>query len=63
MVLGANKLNSMNALKACINKQLYDKEYLQAKVTLLPTTYTDVTQEEIDELLGLLNPIENPEGI
>lgn len=62
MVLGANKTNALDSLKYCIEKQLYDKQYLESKITLLPTTYTDVTQEEINELLGIINPAENTEG-
>lgn len=57
MTLGANKQNSLDSIKYCIENNLYDKEYLIAKITLLPTTYEDVTQADIDVLLALLNPV------
>lgn len=57
MILGENKPNAINSLKACIIKKLYSKEYLEGKITLLPTVYEDITQEDVDELLGMLNPV------
>lgn len=56
MVLGANKENALYSLKYCIEKGLYEKEYLETKVVLLPITYEDVKKEDIQPLLGLLNP-------
>ncbi|GAA0181430.1 hypothetical protein SH2C18_39640 [Clostridium sediminicola] len=56
MILGANKKNSLDSIEYCIDHNLFSKEYLQGKVVLLPTTYEDIVQEDIQPLLDKLNP-------
>ena len=55
MTLGVFKQNTIDSFKICIEKKFFEKEDLQARIASL-VKYDDVTQEDIDELLNLLNP-------
>lgn len=53
LVLGQMKQNVLESLKRCKEQQLFSDEYLQAKIVLLPLSYEDVTQEDIQPLLDM----------